>query len=258
MARITIPEFKSGEPLDTTDFSSMDTSLVGLKVDEENLAIEGIGQRSVTANTVFSPVENNSLSKSTRIEQTSDRPVGTGYHSERLDGLFNAAYNKVVLSDIASTEDVLVRVSCRVTMSDFGARTFRTGGKPPWVALVLRKLEDGVWTDIRQTWQHFALAFTGKIDGVSAYQESLPGVVIYAGYQTGPDWGDGKMFDYEFSYTSAYLYRPEVAKTNIQFSLWGTQQLYDAGTDISTDYDYPKQTGFYVRDYNIHAYKIKR
>lgn len=258
MARITVPEFKSGEPLDTADFSSMDTALVGLKIDDENLAIEGINQRSVTANTVFSPVENNYLFKSTKISKTQDVPVGHSYPFTGTEGLFNVGNNKVLFSDIASTEDVLIRVSCRVTMSDFGARTFKTGGKPPWVALILRKLEDGAWTDIPETWQHFALAFTGKIDGTSAHMmAAYGGLKDSAGIETGPD-NDGTMFDYEFSYTSAYLYRPGLAKTNIQFSLWGVQQKYTLPPDIDTGKEYPKQDGFYVKDYNIHAYKIKR
>mgnify|MGYP003624768723 FL=1 len=268
MARITIPEFKSGEPLDTVDFNTMDTSLLTLKVDEENLAIEGINQRTVAPRTVFDNVVSNSLSESSLISKTDDVPVGHSYPFTSEEGLFNVANNKVVFNDIASTEDVLIRVSCRVFMKDFGARTFKTGDKPPWVALILRKLEDGDWTDIPETWQHFALAFTGKIDGFSAYKARgaghLDSIRNAAGFNTDSSGdydlvSDGTMFDYEFSYTSAYLYRPGLAKTNIQFSLWGVQQgPWYWGDDVDTYYSYPEQTGFFVKDYNIHAYKIKR
>lgn len=260
MARITIPEFKSGEPLDTADFSSMDTALRDLKIDDENLAIEGINQRTVAPRTVFDNVVSNSLSKSSLISVSIETDMGQQYPSGGgTEGLFNEARNKVEFASIASTEDVLIRVSCRVFMYDFGARTFKTGSPPPWVALVLRKLEDGSWTDIPETWQHFALAFTGKIDGVSAHLNILSEIRWAAGFDTDLGGGaDGTMFDYEFSYTSAYLYSPGVAKTNIQFSLWGVQQRWAAGPDIDTDYDIPEQTGFFVKDYSIHAYKIKR
>ena len=70
MARITIPEFKSGELLDVDTFNQMNEEFRSLEIDDENLAIEGIHQRSIKENTVFDEHVARYVNKSPLLEKT--------------------------------------------------------------------------------------------------------------------------------------------------------------------------------------------
>ena len=185
-------------------------------------------------------------------------------------------------------------------MSDFGARTFGKG-KPPWVALMLRSFDGGEadpdtedrsdWDDIPETLQHFALAFTGRKNGLAwalGYNDrfgsvpmqllvfpsdnGLPNDSPYESYAADSDYnalrGAGSylteydptvygQFNYEFSYTFAYLYSPSTDQINKSFQVFGYQQLFEHDPHIYLR-NKPKQLGFWVEDFNITAHKIKR
>ena len=205
--------------------------------------------------------------------------------------------NPIKFASILSTEQVLIRVSCRVKMDDFGARTFGKG-KPPWVALVLRSFDGGEddppteirsdWDDIPETLQHFALAFTGRKNGLARGLGSgdhygavpmtlivfppdngLPNDTPYESYAADAHYNalvaheygyDPKVygpFHYDFSYTFAYLYSPSTDQINKSFQVFGYQQLFEQDTNIEIR-NRPKQLGFWVEDFQLTAHKIKR
>ena len=269
MARITIPEFKSGELVEPETFNQMNESFRTIEIDSENLSIEGIHQRSVSDNTVFDTIVSSNFNISPTIKAVFDSDDLPDVFPLVDGGGTSPVGDEVSFSSVLSTEKVIIRTSCRVTMDDFGARTFSTG-IPPWVALMVRKFQSGAWSDLPETLQHFALAFSGKTPGTSHTNIELPVLgagdssvgtgmtytadIDYNGYRT--DDSD-MMFDYDFSYTSAYLYAPSTDQTNVSFRLWGFQQLYKNDPNIFESLR-PKQLGFKVQDFNMTAYKIKR
>lgn len=297
MARITIPEFKSGELLDVDTFNQMNEEFRSLEIDDENLAIEGIHQRSIKKNTVFDDIVSDDFNKSKLLEATydaDDLPSGIPDSMGGLTPDTSGVGNPIKFASILSTEQVLIRVSCRVRMDDFGARTFATG-KPPWVALMLRSFDPlegeddpptefrSDWDDIPETLQHFALAFTGRLGGLHGFSpyhrynmipilpsngEMYKGPLI--GYEPSAlynEWGRSTVYDYdptvygqfnyEFSYTFAYLYSPSTDQINKSFQVFGFQQKFNNDPHIELD-NRQFQVGFWVEDFQLTAHKIKR
>lgn len=274
MARITIPEFKSGELVDPETFNQMNEQFRSLEIDDENLAIEGIHQRSIRDNTVFDDIVVSDLKASPLIKtkwDSDDLPDEFPVYATDIDT--SRVGDKISFPSVLSTEKVIVRASCRVTMDDFGARHYAVG-IPPWVALMIRITEGGSssWTDLPETLQHFAVAFSGRADLAGTLEKGYEfsihdgGITgeeaLYRGLFTFPY---NKAFNYDFSYTSAYLYAPSTDQTNVSFQVWGFQQYYHHNTDSSLidpspvpERFRPKQVGFNVQDYTITAHKIKR
>lgn len=297
MAKITIPEFKSGELVDPETFNQMNEQFRSLEIDEENLAIEGIHQRSIRDNTVFDDIVSDDFNKSKLLSKTYDADDLSDVFPISVTPSTSGVGNPIKFASILSTEQVLIRVSCRVRMTDFGARTFGKG-IPPWVALMLRSFDGGEddpdtefradWDDIPETHQHFALAFTGRKNGlpgrhwdhdynelsIHASNGALPPDPLtpedkyepdgdYNGWMALGTSGDTYdptvygQFNYDFSYTFAYLHSPSTNQINRSFQVFGYQQLFHNDTNIEFR-NRPKQLGFWVEDFNMTAHKIKR
>jgi hypothetical protein len=303
MAKITIPEFKSGELLSVDTFNQMNEEFRSLEIDDENLAIEGIHQRNISTWTVFDEHRQEFINKSKLLEKTYDADDLPSVFPISVTPATSGVGNPIKFASILSTEQVLIRVSCRVRMEDFGARTFGKG-KPPWVALMLRSFDGGEadpdtedrsdWDDIPETLQHFALAFTGRKNGLAQGMGSgdhygsvpmalyvfpsdngLPNNTPYEAYDADSHYnalaafvGVGATestydptvygpFHYDFSYTFAYLYSPSTDQINKSFQVFGYQQLFEQDTNIEIR-NRPEQLGFWVEDFQLTAHKIKR
>tara|TARA_R100000426_G_scaffold1948_1_gene3320 strand:+ start:19532 stop:20488 length:957 start_codon:yes stop_codon:yes gene_type:complete len=171
MSRLVVPEFEEGDEITSNKFNQLNKALADLKIDGQNIANEAINQNLVKENTVFSNHFEDGFGSTTI---TGDRR-GI-YQLWRADNQNWISKNRITFSDISRTDKILVRASCRITLPDYGFKTFFEGTNPV-IRMMLRyrfNVEDGVtgddegWQNVPSTHQEFSCAFGGKIPSDSS------------------------------------------------------------------------------------------
>ena len=171
MSRLVVPEFEEGDEITSNKFNELNKALAELKIDGQNIANEAINKDLVKENTVFSThFEDNFTSKTITGLRNEQYLLWT---ADNQNWIFK---NKITFSDISPTDQILVRASCRITLPDYGFKTFFEG-RNPVIRMMLRyrfNVEDGVtadddgWQNVPSTHQEFSSAFGGKIPSDSS------------------------------------------------------------------------------------------
>ena len=165
MSRLVIPEFEEGEEIKSSQFNEINDALAELKIDESNITNEAINKDLVKDRTVFSSPKSSSFSEITITGEK--KRTYTTWRSTNQNWINKKS---ITLQDISSTDKILVRASCRITLPDYGFKTFFDGSNPI-ISMMLRyrfnssasDSDDANWQNLPQTHQQFSLAFGGKI-----------------------------------------------------------------------------------------------
>ena len=185
MARVKIPNIKSGDTLSASKFNEINDAFLNFEVDGENLSVEGIKQEKKPSTYPFSTSTRRRFSTET-VTKNIDNPL---VYFHRLEDLDTEVVASSVLEfdagDVALElgEVILVRVNARIHHTDFGARTF-FAGIPPTLGVQLRyryvasefetlTLEEKLRQSKRAigTKQLFSCAFSSKIPSDSGGDE---------------------------------------------------------------------------------------
>tara|TARA_R100001163_G_scaffold31168_1_gene24437 strand:- start:1945 stop:2865 length:921 start_codon:yes stop_codon:yes gene_type:complete len=195
MPFIKVPEFKSGEVIDSSQFNDAFGAFSDLNLDGENFADESLGPDQIpdgisltdssnitVDNTAFS-VANINMQKDHSFDPFHNPgSLYTGVRS-RLDNHPNN--NRIALSGLEAGEKFIIRATCAISVPDGGWRTFN-GGVPPIFKIGLvqfpneSSITDGssssLSNPIDQTVAHYRIAFTGKVPSASSLSEEATGL----------------------------------------------------------------------------------
>lgn len=261
MSRIKPTEVKDGDSLESSAVNQAQSDIRGLEINRANVRQEGLTADVIESGTVFDSPETAGFNISGTISTLRTDP---GYQTGGpvLNG--GEIQNVTVTNlDGADGEKVIVRVSCRIKMNDYGARTFNDM-LCPIIDMRLRRAQsaDGVTIDesVAANYSHecsgtrqlFELAWSGKIPS-SAVSYGI-GTGMFAGtgemgvhtdkaansayVGTGGTSDDnknefalsrnarGRTFDYDFVYQTSWLFDPGSTKYGqVHFALFGFADL---------------------------------
>lgn len=241
MARIKPTEIKEGDALDVSTVNSTQSDLRSLTVGNANIRQEGLNADVIAANAVFDgpTAHSDAVNLQRSALNTSVYPT---FDIIRDSGL---GEKYVTVDDVLGTknEQVIVRVSGRIFMDDYGARTFGDMYCPT-VIVELRKSTAlnpvllAEYSVCEGTRQSFELAWSGKIPSGSVAYDSDYGdytnLALNSAYvgDGGPHDGDennfnddnrtGRTFAYDFVYQTSWLYTPGVDQGKAHFALFGS------------------------------------
>ena len=182
MARIFVSEFEEGQEITSAQFNKLNSDLSSFRVNSENLSNEAINSNLVKNNTVFS---GNKLFTFSSVNVNGEKK--NDYRTWLADNENWIKRNFITLENIKGGDKILVRSSCRITLPDYGFKTFFSG-KNPIIQMMLRfRLNtsdsdgDDNWVNVPETLQEFTMAFGGKIPSDSSLSsitcETVGGVV---------------------------------------------------------------------------------
>ena len=261
MSRIKPTEVKDGDSLESSAVNQAQSDIRGLEINRANVRQEGLTADVIESGTVFDSPETAGFNISGTISTLRTDP-GFLTGGPVLNG---AAIPNVTVEDLdgADGEKIIVRVSCRIKMNDYGARTFNDM-LCPIIDMRLRRAQsaDGVTIDesVAANYSHecsgtrqlFELAWSGKIPS-SAVSYGI-GTGMFAGTAemgvhtdkaansayvgTGGTSDDnknefalsrnarGRTFDYDFVYQTSWLFDPGSTKYGqVHFALFGFADL---------------------------------
>ena len=261
MSRIKPTEVKDGDSLESSAVNQAQSDIRGLEINRANVRQEGLTADVIESGTVFDSPQTVGFNTSGTIS-TLRKEVG---HSTGGPVLNGGVIQNVTVEDLdgADGEKIIVRVSCRIKMNDYGARTFNDM-LCPIIDMRLRRAQsaDGVTIDesVAANYSHecsgtrqlFELAWSGKIPS-SAVSYGI-GTGMFAGtgemgvhtdkaansayVGTGGTSDDnknefalsrnarGRTFDYDFVYQTSWLFDPGSTKYGqVHFALFGFADL---------------------------------
>lgn len=248
MARIKPTEIKEGDALTASTVNSTQSDLRSLTVGNANIRQEGLNADVIAANAVFDGPTAHSdavnLQRSalnTSIYPTFDiiRDSGLGEKYVTVDNVLGT-----------KSEQVIVRVSGRVFMDDYGARTFGDMFCPT-VIVELRKSTAVSPTSLTDysvcegTRQSFELAWSGKIPSGSVDYGAIVGDHTNTAFNTAYvgtggshdlDSGElvhdfdltnkaGRSFLYDFVYQTSWLHTPSADQNQVHFALFASAEV---------------------------------
>jgi hypothetical protein len=174
MARIKLPEIKSGDSLSSDTFNEINDAFLDFKIDESNIRPEGINSSKIPSKYPFNRYESDpdSGAKVITKENTDNELCYFSSLDASLDATAQGS-DVVSFSDesISTNDRFICRASARINMNDFGSRTFFSG-IPPTLHL---ELYHAIYTDTTSpvlftdflrcngTKQLFSCAFSSKI-----------------------------------------------------------------------------------------------
>jgi len=250
MARIKPTEIKEGDALTVSTVNSTQSDLRSLTVGNANIRQEGLNADVIAANAVFDgPTAHSSAVNLQRSAlNTSVYPT---FDIIRDSG---GTEKYVTVSSVLGTksEQVIVRVSGRVFMDDYGARTFGDMFCPT-VIVELRKSTAVSPTSLTDysvcegTRQSFELAWSGKIPSGSVDYGATVGDYTDTAFNTayvgtGGSYDSvgappelvhdfdlankaGRSFLYDFVYQTSWLHTPSTDQNQVHFALFASAEV---------------------------------
>ena len=262
MSRIKPTEVKDGDSLESSAVNQAQSDIRGLEINRANVRQEGLTADVIESGTVFDSPETAGFNISGTISTLRTDP-GFLTGGPVLNG---GVIQNVTVEDLdgAEGEKIIVRVSCRIKMNDYGARTFNDM-LCPIIDMRLRRAQvvglgstvsgavaTNYTNECSGTRQQFELAWSGKIPssavsygihgsmfaGTGGMGEHTDNAANSAYVGTGGTSDDnknefalsenarGRTFDYDFVYQTSWLFDPGSTKYGqVHFALFGFADL---------------------------------
>ena len=177
MARIKLPDIKSGDTLSSSKFNEINDGFLNLEIDGSNIAVEGINQTKKPKTVPFRHGKRSGVTNTTVTKVLGNQLC---YFSTSLDIHFDAEASETlevnaVGGPFVQGEIIFVRANARIKLDDFGIRTWYAG-IPPTISVQLRyrrvETDESSLTELEKlrlfkrmpgTKQLFSCAFSSKI-----------------------------------------------------------------------------------------------
>ena len=173
MARIKVPEIKSGDSLSSETFNEINDAFVDFKIDESNIRPEGINASKIPSNYPFNRYRSFPKELYRVISKSNGNELC--FFPSLTAALDTTAKGSDVVSfsdeSISLNDTFICRASARIYMFDFGSRTFFSGIPPTlhlelYYATYTDTTSPVLFSDFERcggTKQLFSCAFSSKI-----------------------------------------------------------------------------------------------
>jgi len=171
VAIIKVPNIVSGDTLSSSTYNELQENIQDLKVEQENIAQEGINKSKVPTNVLL---KNRFFSPETTSSNSITYPLAGGEMREGeflFPGSGGFASKSLITHNTPFSNDgsqIICRASAEVFIQDYGSRTFFQGVPPTCIVQLFYCLEESPdvssdWKPCLGTKQMFSLAFSSKI-----------------------------------------------------------------------------------------------
>ena len=257
MGRIKIPEIKSGDSLSSSKFNEINSALIDFKVEESNIAEEGINQTKVKSETVFSNITSSKNASDESFTQTTSSLARIDLSSELTSDSLSRQSITTISDSFLDKEQLICRASARVFMSDYGSRTFYAG-IPPTICVQLiysfdsSPTESSTWFYATGTKQLFSVAFSSKIPSDSGGDDLLE--PRYPGSSLAGAGGTYEFTDREHDQRYDLLTRGDHGESPFASNPVESDYSVASNQNMFFEYDFSYTTGWSLKYEDVSAY----